>query len=401
MRAGPRIPFSVLSWAGHGVNDLYFFALPLVLPLLLQDFSLSYRQAGLVLASFLAMIAACSYLFGRVSDRFSPWALIGGGFLLASLAFIGSSLLRSLPALLAFLSAGAIGASTFHPIIYALIDRIARERRGRVLGWFEFWGGLVILAMYLLGGLLLRHLGWQGVMALVGAPGLLMGAVFLRRGAYEQRDRQAQKGSARAAGPAPAHGGRGRLASVMALFLASCALRFLSTSAVVNFLPTFLAVGRNLTPGLAAYATAFVFFGGTVSVVLLGGAADRFAPMRILLFASGLLAPLILVLGLELPFWAALPVLFAFGALHSGCGPAQNLILSLLGARLGRGTVFGMLLSLLGLVGALSPALFGLLADRSSLGAAMRLFALPALAGWIILLGFDRVTRLRRLLPSR
>jgi FSR family fosmidomycin resistance protein-like MFS transporter len=401
MRAAPRIPFALLSWVGHGVNDLYSFVLPLVLPLLLQDFALSYRLAGLVLAVFLIVVAVFSFLFGRISDRFSPWALIGGGFLLACLAFVGGGSVRSIRALLPLLAVGAVGASTFHPVIYALIDRIARERRGRVLGWFEFWGGLSILAMYLLGGLLLRRLGWRGILILVGAPGLLLGILFLQRGAYELRQSREPAGLSHASPGPQTLEGRTRMLPALAFFLASCALRFLSTTAVVNFLPTFLAQGRNLTPSLAAYVSAFIFIGGTPSVVLFGGAADRLEPMRILLLASGLLAPLILLLSLRLPLWAVLPVLLAFGAMHSGCSPAQNLILSRLGARLGRGAVFGILLSLLGLLGAVSPALFGLLADRWGLNAAMKLFALPALAGWLVLLGFERFARAGRLLPFR
>ena len=400
MRSGPRIPFALLSWAGHGVNDLYFFVLPLVLPLLLRDFTLSYRMAGLILALFLSMTAVCSFLFGRISDRFSPWALIGGGFVLASLAFIGGGSMGSIPALLAFLAAGAVGTSTYHPVIYALIDRLTREGRGRVLGWFEFWGGLTILAMYLLGGLLLRYLGWRGVLFLVGAPGLLIGGVFLSRISYERRESLVPASSLPASPRPEEPEGRPRATLALAFFLASCALRFLSTTAVVNFLPTFLAQGRNLPPSLAVSISAFIYIGGT-AVVLFGTAADRFAPMRVLLLTSGLLSPLILLLGLRLPYWAVLPVLFAYGAMHSGCGPAQNLVLSRLGARLGRGAVFGILLSLLGLIGALSPALFGLLADHLGLDSAMKLFALPALAGWLVLLGFERVARAGRLLPSR
>ncbi len=401
MRAGPRIPFALLSWVGHGVNDLYSFVLPLVLPLLLQDFALSYRLAGLVLAVFLIVVAVFSFLFGRVSDRFSPWALIGGGFLLACLAFVGGGSVGSIRALLPLLAAGAVGASTFHPVIYALIDRHPRERRGRALGWFEFWGGLSILTMYLLGGLLLRRLGWRGILLLVGVPGLPLGILFLQRGAHERRGSREQAGPVLAPTGPQAPEGRTRIPPALVFFLASCALRFLSTTAVVNFLPTFLAQGRNLPPSLAAFVSAFLFIGGTPSVVLFGGAADRLEPMRVLLLASGLLAPLILLLSFRLPLWAMLPVLLAFGAMHAGCSPAQNLILSRLGARLGRGAVFGILLSLLGLLGAVSPALFGLLADRFGLDVTMKLFTLPALAGWLVLLGFERLARAGRLIPSR
>jgi FSR family fosmidomycin resistance protein-like MFS transporter len=389
--------FRVLSSLGHGVNDLYFFALPLVLPLLLREYALSYRLAGLVLASYLGIVAVASYLFGRSSDRFSPWILIGGGFLLASTGFLGAGLSPARVGVLSSLAAAAVGAGTFHPVIYALIDRLVPERQGRALGFFEFWGGLAVLVMFLAGGLLIAWLGWRGVLAAVGVPGLIMGVLFLRPAAAS---------ASRAGGPAAAvsadsgaanaapravdvgrrkAGGRGGLV----FFLCATALRFLTTTAVVNFMPTYLAMGRQLPPSLAAYVSGLLFAGGA-AVVLWGTIADRGPPLTVLLLASGTLAPLVLVFSLPLPFWAVLPVLFLFGAFNAGCSPAQNLVLSVLGSRYGSGAVFGLLLALIALIGALSPALFGLLADHLGLEAAMRLFALPALAGWLLLLVFQR-----------
>jgi fucose permease len=168
-------------------------------------------------------------------------------------------------------------------------------------------------------------------------------------------------------------------------------LRFLTTTAVVNFLPTYLSMGRQLPPSLAAYVTGILFAGGA-AVVLWGAFADRGPPLVVLLLTSGALAPLVLVFSLRLPFWAVLPVLFLFGAFNAGCGPAQNLVLSALGSRAGSGATFGLLLAVISLIGALSPALFGLLADQLGLAATMRLFALPALAGWLLLAAFQRTS---------
>jgi MFS family permease len=373
--------FGFLSALGHGVNDLYFFVLPMVLPLLLKEYALSYRLAGLVLASYLGIVAVFSYLFGRGSDRYSPWILIGGGFLLASTGFVGAGLSPARAGVLSSLAAAAVGAGTFHPVAYALIARLTPQGPGRALAVFEFWGGLAILAMYLAGGFLLQRLGWRGVLAAVGVPGLVMGVLFLR---LRVSPAAALKGeSHRAAAPAGTGG--------LVFFLAASALRFLSTTAVVNFMPTYLAMGRHLPPSLAAYVAGFLFAGGA-AVVFWGRAADRAAPLSVLHVASGALAPLILLFSLPLPLWSALLVLVLFGVFHSGCSPAQNLLLSFLGSRLGSGAVFGILLAVLSLIGALSPALFGLLADRVGLAAAMRIFALPALAGWIAGLVFDRAT---------
>ncbi len=400
--------FRALSSLGHGVNDLYFFVLPLVLPLLLQEYGLSYRLAGLVPASFLGIVAVSSYLFGRSSDRFSPWILIGGGFLLASLGFLGSGLSPARTGVFSSLAAAAIGTGTFHPVIYALIDRRAPDRPGRVLGSFEVSGVLPLTAMYLAGGVLLGWLGWRGVLAAVGVPGLVVGALFLRpgisapaeqvsalrkrpfppaerAGAPGGRGAAAARAASRAARAGYRPGGRGGLV----VFLCATALRFLSTTAVVNFLPTYLAMGRHLPPSLAAYVAGILFAGGS-AVLLWGLLADRGPPLAVLLLASGLLAPLILVLSLRLPLWALLPLLLLFGAFNAGCGPAQNLVLSNLGSRFGSGAAFGLLTAVASLIGAFSPALFGLLADRLGLAVAMRLFCLPALAGWLLLLVFDR-----------
>jgi MFS family permease len=378
------LSFRSLSSLGHGVNDLYFFALPMVLPLLLKEYALSYRLAGLVLASYLGIIAVASFLFGRSSDRFSPWILIGGGFLLASTGFLGAGLSPARAGVFSSLAAAAVGAATFHPVIYALISRLVPERPGRALGFFEFCGGLTVLAMFLAGGLLIAWMGWRGVLAAVGVPGLAMGILFLLPAAEGPAASGAAKDVARAA-VAGRGGGRGGLV----FFLCATGLRFLTTTAVVNFMPTYLVMGRQLQPSLAAYVSGLLFAGGA-AVVLWGAIADRGPPLAVLLLASGTLAPLVLVFSLPLPFWAILPVLFLFGVFNAGCAPAQNLVLAKMGSRFGSGTVFGLLLAVISLIGALSPALFGLLADHLGLEAAMRLFALPALAGWLLLLVFQR-----------
>jgi MFS family permease len=395
-RAPPS--FRLLSSLGHSVNVLYFFALPLVLPLLLREFALSFRLAGLVLASFLGIISVASYLFGRTSDRFSPWILLGGGFLLASIGFLGAGLSPARAGVFSSLAAAAVGAATFHPVIYALIARLTPVRQGRSLAAFELWGGMAILVMYLAGGFLQQWLGWRGVLALVGVPGLAMGVLFLRgTPVVPAPEAPGKRQEPRAAPARPAEPSAGALA----FFLVASAFRFLSTTAVTSFLPTYLAMGRQLPPSLAAYVSGFLYAGG-FTVLFWGPFSDRASPMAVLLLASGALAPLIFAFSLPLPIWAVLPLLALLGAFHAGTSPAQNLVLSALGSRFGSGAVFGLLLAILSIIGALSPALFGLLADRLGLAAAMRLFALPALVGWLLLAGWQLAfrRRCRRLPPA-
>ena len=55
---------SALRNAGHGANDLYWFILPPVLPLILQEFGLRYAAAGAMVAAYLSTIAVSSMLTG-------------------------------------------------------------------------------------------------------------------------------------------------------------------------------------------------------------------------------------------------------------------------------------------------------------------------------------------------
>ena len=85
---------------GHGANDLFWFILPLVLPLLLIRYNLSYAQAGGILTVYLFVTAVCSFIMGKLSDRLSPRKILGYGFILASLGLIASGFAPSLPVFL-------------------------------------------------------------------------------------------------------------------------------------------------------------------------------------------------------------------------------------------------------------------------------------------------------------
>ena len=78
----------ISQWGlSHAVNDIYWFVLPSILPLLLEQFGLSYKSAGVILTLYLGAIALFSFIFGKLTDSLSPFTLIGGGFLIASLGF--------------------------------------------------------------------------------------------------------------------------------------------------------------------------------------------------------------------------------------------------------------------------------------------------------------------------
>jgi MFS family permease len=373
---------SILRNAGHGANDLYWFILPPVLPLILQEFGLRYAAAGGIIAVYLSMIAVASMLTGRLSDRMHRGRLIGFGFLLASLAVFAASLMPRLGLVIGLLVVAGIGVSTYHPAAYAAIHD-AGQGRGRTYGNFEASGSLAVLTMLALQGLLLARIGWRGMIVVGAIPGAIMGIVLVAAPRLSfgrsTQPRPAAAASARATVTPPA-------ASVLlsAVFVLGVMLRILGFNALQNFAPTYLVRAVHMDPAVAALAMGVSFVGGVTGALTMGRAADRFGPFPVFALCSGLLAPLLSLLSLRLPPLAYPGLLFLVGFCSSACYPTQTMILGGLSGSRGKGTVFGVLMGATALTAAASPLLFGLVADQSGLVNAVRVCGIPVAAGWVV-----------------
>jgi len=381
----------ILCWTGHGLNDSFFFLLPLILPVILAQLHMQLRGAGLIVSAFLCAAAVSSYLSGRIADRLASWKLIATGFVLVSLGTISASFVASLPLLITLFVVAGIGVGTFHPSTYAQFDRLAFPRTGRAFGLFELWGAATLVLMFFVNGTLLGGLGWQSVLRLSGAAGLVMSLLYYWKFKNEEAYQPAERQSCSALEGKPGAG------PVLPLFFAATVLRFLSSTAVLNFTPTFLVLDRGLAPNIAAYTSALIFVGGAIFCPLVGKWADRLGAMPLLLAVSGGIGPLVLLLSLPLPLWLMAPLLVLLGGFITGAAPVQNLFLSGLRSRLGIGTVFGMMMGLIALIASVSPLVFAYLAEHLGIAASLRLFSLPALVGLAVLVFMFRIERKRKL----
>ncbi len=383
---------SLLRNVGHGANDLYWFILPPVLPLILQEFGLRYAAAGGMIAIYLSMIAVASMLTGRLSDRMHRGRLIGFGFLLASLAVFASSIMPRLGMVIGLLVLAGIGVSTYHPAAYAAIHD-AGHGKGRTYGAFEASGSLAIIVMLALQGLLIARIGWRGMIVVGAIPGAIMGALLLAAPRLSFGDRQAPQLAPTLAGTtAPAAS-----ALLSAVFLVGVMLRILGVNALQNFAPTYLVRSVQMDPGIAAFAMGFTFAGGMCGALVMGRAADRYGAFPVYVLTSGLLAPLLPLLSLQMPAVAYPAILFLVGFCSSACFPAQSMILAELSGSRGKGSVFGLLMGATALTAAASPLLFGLVADGSGLVSAVRACGIPVAAGWIVtVVVWRRLSAVRR-----
>ncbi|MEL6527098.1 MAG: MFS transporter, partial [Chloroflexota bacterium] len=120
---------------GHGTNDFYSVLLPVLLPVIAQEFQLSYTQFGLILLFTTITSGILQPLFGYIADRFGiQKQLIMLGFLMFALGLAGFSIATTFLALVLSSLIYGFGETTFHAQSTNFITSIFAENKGRAMG---------------------------------------------------------------------------------------------------------------------------------------------------------------------------------------------------------------------------------------------------------------------------
>lgn len=386
---GPRT--LVLSSLGHAVVDASWFLLPLMIPLMRNDLGLNYTQSGLLVTVYLTVCACVAYVAGRLSDTWGRRRLISGGFLVGAGGFALVGLSRSYVELVCSLVVAGLGTATFHPCAYASLNETYASRRGTAFGRFESSSALGVLVTLLLRGALFARASWRNVS--VGAA-VALGLAAVMNAVFWPNDARRRDAAGPAAPPAstlPSGGRRHRVALVGGLFtplsvlLVALGLRAFGATALLNFLPTFLADVRGFGASQVSYGSAFLYVGAAVGAAMWGVAADLGDASAV---TKGLfigLVPASVLLGLVPAGWSLFTVLAAYGALSAGTFPAQCVVASDIninntngnGGSAAAGGLFGTIMSVFNLVAAVGPWAAGALADATTLPTAFRLATVP------------------------
>jgi MFS family permease len=386
---------------GHGVNDLYWFLIPSMLPSILAQYELRYVGAGGILTAFLCVIAVFSFILGKVSDSSPRHLVMGAGFLFGSLFLVASTIPDSLAYFVMFILIAGIGVSAYHPAGYALLDETTGRGKGRAYGWFEFWGSLAVFCMFLIHGILLKELAWRPIIILTAVPGFIVGLLYMvfsarfsqstgenpdspSRGKTEgeTRKQNAEGSPADLRVPVSGH----IPLSIFVLFLTVITFRFFGIMAVVSFTPVYLVREVGLNPSLASYATGIYFLGGLIFTPILGRQCDLRGPFPVLLFTTGAAFPLIFLMSFTAGAQLFLPLyIFLVGICYYGAGPSMDMIITRISSRLGRGEAFGYFMAMIAIAYSFSPLLFGTLADRVGLRLSIRVFSFSLFASTAVL----------------
>lgn len=350
-----------LVGALHAFTHVYHVAL---LPLyLLMQWDFGFANVGQATALVTAMMVAYflpSYFLGVLADRMSRKKLLGWGLFINAAGFIGLAIAPNYVwALIAVIVAG-IGGSFFHPAATAMIVRLFPNQAGRALGFI----GMGASVGFFLGpiysgwraGILEASLGaaaWRRPVLEFGLLGIAMAGLFAWLADEEKVDESSRLKDVSPQKLFPT-------GAMWACFIASAfafCLRDFSGASMGSLGSLFLQQAHGYGIGLTGVILSFIFLPSAISNPLFGHFSDRGRKRwttTVLLIAAALVA-----IFPHVPKAGAIPVLLLYGFFFMASYPMIEAMLMESVPDAVRGRVFGLFITIGGLLGNLSHWLAG------------------------------------------
>ena len=370
-----------------------------VFPLLEREMHLPPVQLGLLGSGFAWVYGLAAPFAGLIVDRFRRKTVILGGLHAWSLICMATVLSRNFRHLFLFRAAEGLGETFYFPASTSLIsDYHGRETRSRALGLHQTAVYMGTIGGGYFAGLIAESHGWRLSFVVFGGLGVLLGFVLNRfliepsRGATDVPE----------AGAAPAARGElgfgafvrlvGRTPTLVCLLGAFMCANFVAV-VLLSWMPKFLFDRFHMGLAMSGLtATIFVQLASMAGAPVGGWLADawrRRSPRgRMAVQAIGMFggAPFVVVCGLTqsvgtlilaLTLWGFFKGLYdanIFASVFDVVPPAAR------GRAAGFMNMIGWLAG-----GGSAPLVIGLVAARSSLGAAMALASIVYIAAGLLL----------------
>lgn len=357
--------------AGHGLTHWYTATFYLLLPLIGKEFGLSYTEIGLIMT--------VQHLAGAISNI--PGGMIVDmvgkkGYLLAtSLFWVGfpyalMSLTHSFWMLLICVTLVGIGNNLWHPAAIPTLAYRYPERRGLVLSFHGMGGNVGEAIAPLVIGVLLGWYSWRTVVVINVIPGLTMSAlILLLLGAFavdKARDGDAINAGGEAQGIKQYLKDFGTLLTNRGLMLiaASSGFRTMTQAGLLTFLPVYLAYEMNYSPFAVGACMTVLQIAGFIAAPVGGHVSDKWGRKRVI--TSSMILSGVLIVGMAFVGKSMLFVLFVALVgffLYAVRAVLQAWAVESVPKKLA-GAGVGLQFGFTSLGAAISPAIFGMIADK-------------------------------------
>ncbi len=371
----------------HAFTHVYHVALlPLYLPMQ-RDLKLaSVEQTTLLLTALMLVYYGLSYPLGILADRVSRKKLLGWGLAINALGYVGLAFAPTYSFALASVVVAGVGGSCFHPAATALVARLYPEATGRALGLIGIGAGAGFFAGPIYAGWRTTQTGdWRIPVMEFGLAGIATAVAFAwladeDNGGGAKSPANADLGSSPPTAP-PAGAGSGTTPALGPSLFPTSALWLLFFAAAVAFAlrdfaghsmgslgSLFLQKAHGFTVKEAGAALSVIFLMGVVSNPLFGHLSDR---GRTRWTAGVMLAAAVVIAAYpHLPRGWLTAALAVYGFFFMGCYPMVEAALMESVPDAVRGRVFGLFITVGGILGNLAHWLAGRWVERLGAGAA-------------------------------
>ncbi len=297
--------------AGHAVHDTYAAFLAPLLPVFIENLSLSKTEAGL-LTVFMQGPSLLQPFFGHLGDRVNLryFVILGPVVTAVMMSLLGVA--PSYAVLALFLMATGVSSAGFHAVVPVIAGNLSGRSLGRGMG------------LWMVGGELGRVLGPIVVVSTVkllgleGTPWLMIAGLLISALLYIRlRDVPGRPPNAHQA--VPWRQALRKMGPLIAPLVGITAARSFMSAALTIYLPTFMSEeGADLW--LAGVSLSVLEVAGMVGALVGGSMSDRLG-RRVVLFISMLSTPLFMFVFMAVQGWVQFPVLLALGFTLLSVGP--------------------------------------------------------------------------------
>ncbi len=342
------------------------YVFPPLFETLQTTYSVSNTQTGLLFTLLMLGYSAAQLPAGILGDRFGEPAIIISGVGIFAAASI---VIFFAPSFTLFTAAAVligIGTGIHKTVAIPFLSKQYPQRTGSALGILDTigqFGGIV--APVIVVGLLASSFHWSLVFPLISIAGILLAVLFVRN-----IPPSSLPPNHTAVAEDSADHSLSLYLSIfsdtkLAVFLVVMTLFTFSWNGIASFLPLFFTNQKGFSPAIASTAYSLLFV-ASLSQLITGNLSDRIGrlPISILLFLV-MTVSLILIIILETTIPLLVLTLTMGIGLHGFRPVRDSYLMDLIPTSLGGG-VLGIVRTVMTLIGALSPALVGYLADISN-----------------------------------
>jgi FSR family fosmidomycin resistance protein-like MFS transporter len=357
-----------LITVGHSLTHWYPATFYLLLPLIGNELGLSYSQIGLIMTCQYIASAVANVPGGVLVDTVGRKGLL----MAISLFWVGFpylliSFTHSYVMLLICIALVGFGNSLWHPTAIPTLGQRYPDRKGLVLSLHGMGGNVGDAIAPVVIGTALAAFTWRQVVVMNVVPGLVVALLMFALLGSMQLGRKTASGEGQSL--AQYMEGLRQLLRNRALVLLSVgsSFRTMTQTALLTFLPVYLANEMHYSPALVGACLFAVQAAGFAAAPVGGYLSDRMGRKQILM--SSMLTSAVVLVGMAVagasPIFVGLIAILGF-FLYATRPVIQAWLLDVTPKNMG-GSSIGVLFGAQAVGAALGPLAAGMVADRQGL----------------------------------